>query len=122
MDIFDVILSTEVLAGIVIAAALGLIVRCVLSFTSEAASMTPKLTKIESDLTRLREGMGDKKKLVEDLTAIVDPLKDREYKLRAYFDGLRNMELEHERDAVQSVEEEEAEKQKRMQRKRMGMD
>ena len=57
MNIVDVILSTEVLAGIVLVASLGLIVQCVLSFKSEAATLTPKLTKIESDLTRIREGM-----------------------------------------------------------------
>ena len=126
MDIVDAILSTEVLAGVVMVAVLGMIVRCFLSFTREAASLAPKLAKIESDLTRLQEEMPDKKKRVSDLAAVVYPLRDREGKLRAYYDGLRNMELEQERAATQSEgeeqAEEQAEKKKRGQRRLMGLD
>ena len=104
MDTLDVILSTEVLAGIVIVAALAFIVRAVLSFTSEAAKMTPKLTQIESDLTRIREGMADKSKL------------------RDYHDGLRTMELNLERNAAQNAEYEQEEKQKRAMKRRMGVE
>ena len=126
MEIFNVILSTEVLAGIVLVAALGMILRCLLSFTREVGSLAPKLAKIVSDLSRLQEKMPDKKKLVTDLTAVVYPLRDREGKLRAYYDGLRNIELEHGRAAAQSEEEEEAEEQaekkKRGQKRLMGLD
>jgi len=53
---------------------------------------------------------------------IVDPLKDREGKLRAYYEVLKNIELSLERAEAEEGEKKEEEKRKRIQRKRMGFD
>ena len=84
----DAILSTEIIAGILIIGALVMSVRSILFFTREASSMAPKLQKIDHDLTKLRDGMAEKKKAVKELTVVVDPLKTRESKLRAYYEEL----------------------------------
>jgi len=120
-NMLDVILSVEVIAGIIITASLAMSVRSILFFTREAATMSPRLQKLESDLTRLRDGMSDKKKSVKELTVVVDPLKATEARLRAYYDSLKNLELEHERLSAESSAREEEERQKRVQRKKMGL-
>ena len=117
----DIILSTEVIAGIIIAASLAMSVRSILYFTREASTMSPRLMKIDADLSRLRDGMFDKKKVVKDLTVIVDPLKVTEARLRAHFDSLRNLELERDRLEAESSVREEEERTKRIQRKKMGL-
>ena len=122
MRILDIILSLEVMAGILIAASLAMAVRSLLSFTRETATMGPKLQKIEADLHRTREGMEDREKTVKELTAIVEPLREREARIRAYYDGLRNLELESERESQKSGEQQEAAKKRRIQRKKMGLD
>ncbi|MBT7860090.1 MAG: hypothetical protein HN712_07240 [Gemmatimonadetes bacterium] len=118
----DAILSTETIAGILIIGALAMSVRSILFFTREAATMAPRLQKIDFDLNKWRDGMSEKKKAVKDLTVIVDPLKDREGKLRAYHEVLKNIELSHERSEAESDEKAEEEKRKRIQRKKMGFD
>ena len=50
MNILDVVLSTEVIAGVLIVASLAMAVRSILFFTRESSGMSPRLMKIESDL------------------------------------------------------------------------
>jgi len=117
----DIILSPEVIAGIIISASLAMSVRTILLFAREASTMSPRLQKIEADLSRLRDGMAEKTKAVKDLTVVVDPLKVREARLRAYFNALRNIELELERLEAENSAREEEDRQKRIQRKKMGL-
>lgn len=121
MNVFD-ILTTEVIAGILIIGALVMSVRSILMFTREASDMAPKIQKLDMSLSKIREGMDDKKKLVKDLTVIVDPLREREGRLRAYYEEIKNIELAYERETADKEEKDEAEKRKRIQKKRMGLD
>ncbi len=118
----DAILSTETIAGILIIGALAMSVRSILFFTREASTMAPRLQKVDMDLNKRREGLAEKKKVVQDLNVIVDPLKNREGKLRAYFEVLKGIEIAHERQETEQSEKSEEEKRKRIQRKRMGFD
>lgn len=120
MNILDVVLSTEVIAGVLIVASLAMAVRSILFFTRESSGMSPRLMKIESDLEKWRGGMGEKKKAVDALNTIVTPLREKEGKLRMYYDSLKNMEVDHERNSAQENEEAEQERKKRVQRKKMG--
>ena len=121
MDVFD-ILSTEVICGIMIAAALIMGVRSILMFSRQAAEIAPKILKLDANLSRIRDSMESRKKSVKDLTVIVDPLRIQEGRIRDYFDKIKNMELDHERESADQEEKDEAEKRKRIQRKKMGFD
>jgi hypothetical protein len=66
--------------------------------------------------------VASKKKSVEDLTVIVDPLRAQEGRIRDYPRRSGMMELEHERESADQEEKDEAEKRKRIQRKKMGSD
>jgi hypothetical protein len=70
----------------------------------------------------MQEGMDEKRSTVKELSVIVDPLRERESKLRVYYEALKNIELEFERESTQKAEKDEAEKRKRIQRKKMGFD
>ena len=61
-NILDVVLSTEVIAGVLIVASLAMAVRSILFFTRESTGIAPKLMKIESELEKWRAGMGTKGK------------------------------------------------------------
>lgn len=115
-------LSTEVIAGIIIIGALVMSVRSILMFTRQASEMAPKLQKLDMALTKIRDGMDEKKKIVKDLSVIVDPLRAREGKIRAYYEEIKNIELNDERETASKEEKDEAEKRKRIQRKKMGFD
>ena len=77
-------LSTEVIAGIIIIGALVMSVRSILMFTRQASEMAPKIQKLDMALTKIRDAKDEKKKIVKELTVIVDPLRSREGKLREY--------------------------------------
>jgi hypothetical protein len=119
-NILDVVLSTEVIAWVLIVASLAMAVRSILFFTRESTAIAPKLMKIESDLEKWRGGMGEKKQAVTELTTVVDPLREREGRLRMYYDSLKNMEVDHEKNAAKATEEQEQARKKRVQRKKRG--
>ena len=66
--------------------------------------------------------MDEKKKLVKNLTGTVDPLRARETKLREYYEAIKGIELTFERETANKDEQDEAEKRKRIQRKKMNLD
>ena len=105
-----------------IAAALIMGVRSILVFSRQAAEMAPKILKLDANLSRIRDSMESRKKSVKDLTVIVDPLRIQEGRIRDYFEKIKNMELDHERESADQEEKDEAEKRKRIQRKKMGFD
>ncbi len=115
MDVLDIILSTEVITGIIAVGSLAMIVRSILLFTNEASGMGPRLIRMEADLTKFSDGMVERKQVVRDLNTVVTPLRERE-------ERLRNMELEHDRAEHEAIEEEEDLKKKRVQRKKRGFD
>ena len=119
-NILDVVLSTEVVAGVLIVASLGMAVRSILFFTRESTGIAPKLMKIEADLEKWRGGMGEKKKMVEELTAVVDPLRERDGRLRMYYDSLKSLEVDYEKSDAKASEEQKQARTKRVERKKMG--
>ena len=121
MNVLDIILSTEVITGIITVGSLVMIVRSILFFTSAASGMGPRLIRMEADLTKFSDGVDVRKQVVKDLNTVVVPLRAREERLRNYFDRLRNMELEHDRAEHQALEDAEEARRKRTQRKKMGL-
>ncbi len=120
MIVLDTILSTEVIAGIIIIAAFALCIRSILTFTNQATELRPKLTTIEGSLTKLREGMQGRKDKVEKLNTVVSPLKDREGRMRSYFDLMKKLELDNEKELMAAQATEESKRTRRIQRKKMG--
>jgi hypothetical protein len=117
---FDAILSSKTISGILIIGALVMAVRSILFFSREAATIAPRLKKVDLDLNKRRDSMAEKKAAVKELTVIVDPLTYQEGKLRTYHEVLRDIELSHDRNEAEKSEMDEEAKRKRIQRKKMG--
>ncbi|MBT7914251.1 hypothetical protein HN588_10110 [Candidatus Bathyarchaeota archaeon] len=120
MEFFDAILTTEVLAGILIIGAFAMGIRSTLHFSKGAADLRPKLNEVERALKKLRDGMGDRKKAVVELTQAVAPVKDIEARMRLYYEQGQEMNIEHEKKEQKDSEQEESSRKRRIQRKKMG--
>ena len=121
MNILD-FFTAEVVAGIIILGALALTVRSILICSRQAGLLSPQVHKLDMMLAKIRDDMTEKKKTVADLTGIVDPLRAREGKLREYFDRIKDVEIRYERSMAEQGQQEEADKRKRIQRKKMRLD
>ena len=120
MGIFDVLLSTDVLAGVVAIGSVAITVRSFLIYSKDASDLRPKLETIDKELKQLRESIGPKKKLVDQLSKEVAPVKEKEQKFSDYFEQLRELEIAEEKKEVQNAADEEANKRSKSQRRRMG--
>lgn len=120
MEFLEAILSAEVLAGILIIGAFSMGIRSVLHFSREATVLRPRLSEVERELKKRREGMDELKKQVGVLTAQVAPVRSREGSLRAYYEELQTIVMNNERREQEKSAEDEVDRRKRIQRKRMG--
>ena len=120
MDVIKGFLATEVLASIVMLGAIALVVRSYLHYAKNASELGPKLTDLQAQLVKLRRHIEPKRKAVSELTNVVQPLKEQADRFNQYYEKLRGLKLESEKMAVTNTESEEADKQRRLQRKRMG--
>ena len=106
MDALGSLLSPEVIASILVVGSMVMSIRSILFLNRTASELRPKLEALERQLQNLKNGMGEKKKRVAELTPIVDPLKAAADKMTNYYEHLTDMRLEEE---------------KRVQRTKMGM-
>lgn len=121
MNILD-FFTAEVVAGIIILGAVVLTVRSILIFTRQTGKLSPTVHKLNMALAKIRDDMSERKKSVVDLTLVVDPLRTRERKLREYYDRVRDVEIRYERSMAEQGEQEESDKRRRIQRKKMRLD
>ncbi len=120
MGVFDI--STEIIAGILIAGAFAMCIRSILSFTNEATDLRPKLSKIEHGLSSLKDGMKGRKAKVAKLNEVVSPLKNHEAEMRAYYEQMKKIDLDDEKKQLAEQAEADNKRQRRIQRKKMGFD
>lgn len=106
----------------VIVGGLVLVVRSLLTFSRQTAEFSPQLTQLETEADRLRSGLSETKENVEKLVVAVEPVRERETRLREYCDRLRDIELEHERAVAKQEADAEAESSKRIKRRKIGYD
>ena len=122
MEVFEAVLSTEVLAGVLIIGAFAMAIRSTLHFSKAAADLRPRLNEVDQELKRLRSGMTERKKAVQSLSAEVAPVKEKETQMRVYYEDLQSMDIEHEKQEHAESEQNDAERRRRIQRKKMGFE
>jgi len=120
MEVLDVILSTQFLAGIVMIGALALSIRSAMHFSHQAARLRPRLNELEVQIRKIRSGTEDQRKAVEELTKVVQPVQAEEARVRAYYEQLQEISIEYEKSEQARSEKEEANRRRRIQRKKMG--
>ena len=120
MDVINSLLTLEAGASVIMVGALAIIVRSFLVYSKEAAELQPKLTRVDKELTRLREKVEPKKKLISQLHKETVPLREKEQAFDAFFQALRQAELDEEKKEVAEERENKADKKRTMQRRSMG--
>ena len=121
MDVVKSFLATEVLTSILMLGSIALVVRSYMSYAKDASELGPKLTKIQAQLVKMRNNVEPKRQVVSDLTLVIQPIKEQADRFSHYYGQLRSIEMEAEKLAVANAESEEADKRRRLQRKRMGL-
>ena len=114
------LLSTELIASVVICGTLFMAIRTILGFTRDLGDLRPKLSKIESILDRIRDGMKDNKERVGTLSEQIAPIEDLEGKMRAHYEGIQEQDRNEEKRKIAEEEEEQSGRKRRIQRKKMG--
>ena len=122
MNALDNMLSQEVISGIIIIFAFAMCIRTILSYTNEASELRPKISEIDRKLNSQRNGMKNHQSKVEKLSETVRPLKEREALMRAYYDQMKDTELEQERKQMADQADEEDKRDRPIQRKSLGDD
>ena len=91
----------------------------ILGFTRDLGDLRPKLSKIESLLGRVRDGIKDNTERVSTLSEEIAPIEDIEGKMRAHYEGIQEQERNAEKKKIEE-EEEQSGRKRRIQRKKMG--
>lgn len=120
MEILNSLLTLEAGASILMLGALAIIVRSFLLYLKESSELQPKLAKVDKELTRLREKIGPKKKIINELNKAISPLREKEQEFDAFFQALRQTELDQEKEEVAEERETSAAKKRNLQRRSMG--
>ena len=102
--------STEVVTCIISLGAISMSVSCIIEFSKEVRELLPKLTAVESKLNRLRDGKESSQSTVAELSELISPLKQRESNLQSYYDEIKELTLQLEREQLVSEQSEEGEK------------
>ena len=120
MEIIISLLTLEVGASILMLGALALILRSFRLYLKKSSELQPKLAKVDKELTRLRETIGPKKKTINELNKAISPLREKEQEFDAFFQALRQTELDQEKEEVAEERETSAAKKRNLQRRSMG--
>ena len=104
------IINTEVVTGIISLGAISMSVSCIIVFSKEFRELLPKLTAVESKLNRLRDGKEGSQSTVAELNELISPLKQKEHNLQSYYDEIKELTLQLEREQFISEQIGEGEK------------
>ena len=115
------LLTPQVISCVILLGMLVLVIRSILLYSRHQSELQPRLMHLDREVNKRREGMADHKKVVAELTSSVTPLQEREGALRAYYEELRNIEVEEEKRSLAQQQAYEAEKKVRISRKKMGI-
>lgn len=113
------ILGTEVVTSVITIGAFALSVRSIIAFSNKVTGLRPKLTEIERKLNRVRDGMQSHQAKVDKLSEAVLPLKQQEHSLRSYYDEIKRLELDMEREKLVSEQDKGEKKELSIQRKKL---
>ncbi len=104
------IISTEVVTGFIRLGAISMSVSCIIEFSKEVRQLQPKLTAVENKLNRLRDGKESSQSTVAELSQLISVLKQKKSNLQSYYDEIKELTLQLEREQLVSEQSEEGEK------------
>ena len=85
-------------------------VSCIIEFSKEVRELLPKLTGVERRLNRLRDSMESRQSTVAELSGLISPLMQQESNLQSYYEEMKELTMQLEREQFISEQSEEGEK------------
>ena len=113
------LLSTEVIAGLIIFSALSMSVRSIIAFSKTLSELRPRLTEVERRLDRVHDGMESHQSKLAGLSESVSPLQQQKSNLQSYYDEMRNLDLKLEQEEIVSEKSKEGKKELDIRRKNL---
>ena len=104
------IISTEVVTGIISLGAISMSVNGIIVFSKEVRELLPKLTAVQSKLNRLSDVKESSQSTVAELSELISLLKQRESNIQSYYDEMKELTLQLEREQFISEQSGEMEK------------
>ena len=111
-----ILVSTEVVTGIISLGAISMSVSCIIEFSKEVRELLPKLTGVERRLNRLRDSMESRQSTVAELSGLISPLMQQESNLQSYHEEMKELTMQLEREQFISEQSEEGGKDLTIQR------
>ena len=122
MDFIEFALAPEVLACIAIAGALFMGIRSILQLSHKANELYSKLDQIERELNNWQTRICEQRKNLQLLSQQLPPIREKETKIRLYYDRLNELVIEQEKRELEELEKVDEERRRRIHRKKMGYD
>jgi hypothetical protein len=94
MNIIELIFSGEVIFALIFVLSLIIVVRAISLFFEESGNLRARLFQTDSELSRRRDELPEKKLRVEEIKAEVLNLKRDFYKVRTFYRKVSDIELE----------------------------
>ena len=104
------IINTEVVTGIISLGAISMSVSCIIISSKEVRKLQPKLTAVDSKLNRLRDGKESNQSTITEFSELISPLMQQESNLQFYYDEMKELTLQLEREQFISEQSEKGEK------------
>ena len=104
------ILSTEIVTGLISLGAISMSIGTVVAFAKSLGELQPKLAKVEHRLNHLHNGMENCQSTVTELSELIPPLKQQESNLQSYYEEIKELSLELEREQLVSEQIEKGER------------
>ena len=121
-DIVDIILSAEVVFCAVFTVSLFIAVHSVLGFVRQSGSLYTRLAQIEAELSVLHASIPGKLERIGALRQELAPLQAELRQIQLYYARLQNLDRKWLQDEASRAREEEEQKDKLIQRQKLGLD
>ena len=113
------ILSTEVIAGLIILSAISMSVRSLTAFSNTLSELRPKLAEVDRRIDHVSDGMEGNQSKLAHLSELVSPLKKQETNLKSYYSQIRKLEFQLEREKLVSEQSKEERKDLNIRRRNL---
>ena len=121
-DALDIILSAEVIFAAIFTLSLFIAVHSILTFLRQSGGLYTRLAEIDAEMDVLQASIPGKLERIRTRRRTLDPLQDEFKKIREYHARLLHLLRRAEEEERRQEESEEEEKDKRIQRKKLGLD
>lgn len=121
-DVLSIVLSAEVVFSAIFTLALFIAVHALMTFMRQSTSLFTRLAQIEAELNVLQASIPGKIERIRSIRDDLAPLKAEFGQIQAYYSILQHLERRWQEEEAARQQAEEGDKDKQIQRQRLGLD